>query len=217
MFSWFLDLLFPPFCTSCGQLGAFLCDVCETEIELIAQPLPLPSPAHLDQLRAAAWYQEPLKTLLHTYKYQSVKEIGVSLGEFLAQNQPIPIATCCTAVPLHRQRQRDRGFNQSEVIAQTYARALHLFYQPLLQRVRFTVAQAQLTDKNDRQKNITNCFQLSTPLQKLKPSWWTDLNAIVIVIDDVTTTGSTLNECARVLKESGFAGAVIGLTVAHGK
>lgn len=219
---WALDLLFPPMCTSCGSMGAYLCDDCEKKIEIIADPLPLSPTSPLTLLIASAWYQEPLKSLLHTYKYQSVRDIGSGLGKFMAKQLhtasfTLPTLQAITAVPLHPQRLRERGFNQAGIIAASLGLYLNTPYLPLLHRIRLTSPQAQLTNKMDRLTNIAHCFSLTPETAQALPNWWSNPQVTIAIVDDVTTTGSTLEECARALKASGFRGNFIGLAVAHGK
>ncbi len=159
---------------------------------------------------AAVSYEGPVRSLLHALKYQSVKAIGVYCGQLLFYTASIPSVNLVTAVPLHRDRQRWRGFNQSQVIAETLAKLLNVPYSNLLERHCFSKTQASLSDPQARLQNVAGSFKLSSSLIN------SDLNQEkILLIDDVTTTGATLNECAFVLKNAG-ATAVYGLTVAHG-
>lgn len=109
-------------------------------------------------------------------------------------------------VPLHRRRYLERGFNQAELLARAWSKHLSLpILKNVLVRSRSTQTQVGL-GRVERQKNLVGAFKLKQPLR----------NSQVILIDDVFTTGSTLQECARVLKEGG-AGEVWGVTVAREK
>jgi competence protein ComFC len=135
----------------------------------------------------------------------------------MAKQLMVSSLMCLTAVPLHPRRQRRRGFNQAEVIATTLSAQWHVPCIPLLVRSRFTKPQAQLSEKADRFANIADNFSLSPQPTAPLPAWWLDPKAVLAIVDDVTTTGATLEECARTLQTAGFAGHIIGLAVAHGK
>jgi competence protein ComFC len=108
-------------------------------------------------------------------------------------------------VPLHPARERERGFNQAGVLAETIGPALNGPVRPILQRVRFTTTQTAF-DRAERIQNLRHAFRLrrNADVRNLR----------VLLIDDVLTTGSTLSECARVLKENG-ARAVFAATAAR--
>jgi ComF family protein len=109
-------------------------------------------------------------------------------------------------VPLHRRRERERGFNQSAVLAGELAGRTHLEMREVLERRRYTATQTQL-DRRRRRQNLRDAFVLR------KNADVTDLN--ILLVDDVLTTGSTLDACAGVLREAGAA-SVRALTVARG-
>jgi ComF family protein len=97
-------------------------------------------------------------------------------------------------VPLHPARQRERGFNQASLLAELLGKQMSVEYQPLLERVRYTTTQTAL-DRAERIENLHNAFRLrkNADVRRLR----------VLLIDDVLTTGSTLSECARILKRAG--------------
>jgi ComF family protein len=97
-------------------------------------------------------------------------------------------------VPLHPARQRERGFNQASLLAKSLSAETSMASRPVLQRVRYTTTQTAL-DRSERMENLHNAFRLrkNADVRGLR----------VLLIDDVLTTGSTLSECARVLKRAG--------------
>ena len=116
------------------------------------------------------------------------------------------VQTCALPISLHKKRKRWRGFNQAEIIARELKNYFDIdMSTEKLIRIKHKKAQAKLGEE-ERKNNIKNCF-----------GWQGDrLNKRnIILVDDVVTTGSTLNECAKVLKENG-AGEVWGLVVAKG-
>jgi ComF family protein len=97
-------------------------------------------------------------------------------------------------VPLHPARERERGFNQASLLAELLSKQTSIRCRPLLQRIRYTTTQTAL-DRSERMENLHNAFRLRKKA---------DVRGLrVLLIDDVLTTGSTLSECARVLKRAG--------------
>ena len=138
--------------------------------------------------------------------------MGKWAADFLFTTTQIPLTTIVTAVPLHSRRQAKRGFNQAEEIAQELALLLHVPYQPLLDRQRPTLSQASQAHRHQRLTQLHDCFAMNSkaPLPAHAE------NVSVLLIDDVVTTGSTLNECAQVLKQNGY-GSIHALVLAHGQ
>ncbi len=168
------------------------------------------TPSYLDLLLACAQYSSPISNLIKELKYKHVKQISKTCAQLLYYSMKIPQADFITAVPLHFQRERERGFNQAELIAQHLAISVKTPYVQFLQKNIHTQNQASITSKKGRQENIQNVFSIKQSLEKQT------LSQKTLIVDDVTTTGSTLNECAKVLKSNGCF-SVIGLTVAHGQ
>lgn len=190
---------------------------------------------HLNGVWIAGDYENQLlATLIKNLKYRLLRGLADDLGEFISvflrslinrarlaknasseepENFTIPPRALLSLeqvilmpVPLHQKRYRWRGFNQAEAISRAISRRLSLNHRPdSLARVRHTPPQAKLNEK-DRLENVRECFRWSGP----------DLGgAHIILVDDVVTTGATLEECARELKAHG-AGEVWGLVAAKG-
>ncbi len=201
-------IMFPSFCVRCEQWGELLCDKCyETVDFLYDQPSPQLAPLYLDQVISACRYGGAIKALLKSLKYQSVIDAGRLCGRLLYHCTIIPPVDCITSVPIHPKRLRDRGFNQAQVIAQTLATLADLPYQDLLIRTVHGSHQASIKSRNERLNHVANHFSLNPSLSLPLPN-------TILLIDDVLTTGSTLNECARIVKANGCTTA-IGLTVAR--
>ena len=169
--------------------------------------LELENPA-LDQVIAGFEYSYAIKPLLHQLKYQSVRGIGRYLGDLLYCTTPLPPLDLIAAIPLHPKRQADRGFNQAQEIARQLSAHLGVAYIPLTRRLRASVSQASIRSRQQRLKNLEGMFGLVKSAPPLT-------GKTVLLVDDVCTTGTTLNECAKILKAAG-ANKVIGLVVAHG-
>jgi competence protein ComFC len=203
------DCLFPTFCCSCQKIGPYVCPQCYEQLTFFPLPLKLQLEENfLDEVIVATEYKKPITSLIYSMKYTSVRGICEYLGEFLHYTTNFPNPDVVTSVPLHKKRQQQRGFNQSEEIAKSFSQFSKIPYLPLLQRSRDTPNQASLTQKEERLKNLEAAFTFQLPKNSQLPQ-------SVLIIDDVITTGTTLNECAKVLKGKGVT-KVVGLTVAHG-
>jgi competence protein ComFC len=152
-----------------------------------------------------------LRVLIHRFKYGGEVWIGDLLSDFLMQGLRDSRLKGCSfdavvPVPLHPLRRREREFNQAEVLSRELARKSNLAFCDALERLRYTVTQTHF-DRRRRMQNLRDAFGLRrrAPVQEKD----------VLLVDDVLTTGSTLDECARVLLEAG-ARSVRALTVARG-
>lgn len=213
-FNFFLDVIFPPLCGGCQKLGTLLCTncyerLCFYPLEINISRLELTA-CYLDKIQAAVEYNESAKSVIATIKYRGVIDVAKVCGGVLYDTMDLPPIDCIVPVPLHRQREKDRGFNQAAVMAGALSQASNTPWFPLLERVKATTPQAGIADKQERLHRLENCFQISQKAAQ-RPA----LPPRVLLLDDVVTTGSTLNECARVLKQAGVKN-VYGLAFAHG-
>ncbi|PIR58754.1 MAG: hypothetical protein COU69_03770 [Candidatus Pacebacteria bacterium CG10_big_fil_rev_8_21_14_0_10_56_10] len=221
------DWLFPATCCHCGTYGRFLCANCYqlTTFEPLPVRLAL-DPLHLSQVIAMAKYAGPIKSMVIRMKYGQVKAVAADLAHLLYWTTAIPTADIITAVPMHPSKQRRRGFNQAELVAKALGTHLRIPYQPLLRKTIATAPQAKAVSRAARLKHLRHSFALNTdrsvvpakpteseqPRVPTKPS----TDSSVLLVDDIVTTGTTLNECARLLKNAGYR-RVFGLTLAHGR
>lgn len=219
-----LDLVFPPRCAACQRVGAVLCDDCLSRV----RPVPLPictrcgrpnqvaapcvdcrSDLHaVGAIRAVGTYSQPLSTAIHQFKYRGRRELGAPLGAMMAGYWLDRRVTVDLAipVPLHERRRQERGFNQARLLAEEFSlrTGLPLLASGVLRRHQDTGQQA-LLDAAERRTNVAGAFSWHGPqLGGLK----------VLLIDDVITSGSTVEACGRVLRAAG-AGKVWALTVAR--
>lgn len=223
------DLVLPKYCLHCGREGSWVCSRCQTLLNFKKQYclecktinktgnfcLSCQKKYNLDKVLIAGDYDNKLLAeLIKKLKYHFAKDIAKILAEFLKnfileyqkENDFNLKDFILIPVPLHKKRQNFRGFNQSKEITIIFSKFFNLEISTNnLIRIKNTKAQAKLNE-DERKNNIKNSFL------------WQGKNLQgqnIILIDDVVTTGATLNECARVLKNNG-AGEVLGLAVAKG-
>ncbi len=159
-----------------------------------------------DQALSVGYFEGPLREAIHRFKYSPCRSLGKPLAAWAAKHiRPVAV-DCIMPVPLHVSRLRQRGFNQALVLASELSTgfALPLVYDNLA-RVRPTRPQVELSGE-ERVKNVTGAFALRRPGEVRDRD--------VLLVDDVHTTGATMNECAAVLKDAGAA-RVTALTIAR--
>lgn len=223
-----LDLLFPPRCSGCRRAGYLLCPDCLRAMQPLNPPLcqrcgaPLGEQANmcvsglcsalrLRGLRSLNLYQGALRSAIHAFKYQGQQRLAEPLGLLLTQafRRYHMRADVLVPLPLHAQRQRERGYNQATLLARVCATHLKV---PCLEncviRQRATRAQVGLSGL-ERRQNVAGAFALApdAPARKLS-------GATVLLIDDVSTTGATLEACAEPFYAAGV-GEVWGLVLAR--
>ncbi|MCK6561470.1 ComF family protein [candidate division KSB1 bacterium] len=213
-----LDLVYPPSCVICAELevcaeNPFCCRRCWHRVEQAV----IPAGRHWQgetnenagiQGDYAAWfYRDEMTALIPSMKYHDRPALAGRLGQLAAVRLrtalltllPSPAEMAKTAlvpVPLHPRRRRERGFNQSLLIAQALGKSWGLRVLPAaLRRIRFTSSQVGLSAEQ-RSRNLAGAFKLGTPLPPTLRS--------VLVVDDVITTGATVNGCAAVLRLAGI-------------
>ncbi|PWB38524.1 MAG: phosphoribosyltransferase [Parcubacteria group bacterium] len=199
-----LDFIWPEFCLGCRKEGSLCCERCTEKLILLpATPEHWPDLPHpyFDACYISIDYENPLiQKLIKCYKYDYIQKISDILTALLYQQAlqlNLPDNTVITNVPLHHRRQRERGFDQTEVLAKKLAARLSLTYIPLLKRIRKTKSQAKLA-KLERKNNVAGAFAVSGAAPRLTR------RGPILLIDDVATTGATLNEAAGVLKDYGY-------------
>ncbi len=208
--TFFLDLIFPIDCLGCGKEGEWVCGDCKKNIRPDRHSLRGES---LDKIFSFYSYDsEIVKELIHGLKYRFVEDLAAPLGDLLVGELEkvrgqIGQPDFIVPVPLHEKRLLERGFNQSELLA---IKISERFGWPVenmvLTRSRATASQVDF-DEEGRKKNIGGAF-FAADREKI-------LNKKIVLVDDVTTTGATMEECARVLKRVG-AREVLGVAFAKG-
>jgi ComF family protein len=226
---WLVDWLYPPRCRACagrihGRDAEYFCSVCRSQVQIVAHPLcpicgrPFPDASGDDHTcgpcltrepqytRARAWAcypreeseEHPLRQVVQRFKYGCKVSLGKPLGRLLAlgcrdfiQGSHFDLIL---PVPLHPKRLRWRGFNQSALLARQVSRAYGVPMDPfVLLRTKETLPQTQLSEE-ERRRNVRGAFELN-------PQRSVDGKKILLV-DDVYTSGATVNECSRMLNRA---------------
>lgn len=229
------DLLYPLHCAICGvgvtEGGSRpICLTCKSKIRRVQNPCCLicshPFDAimdsavcpncqdrelHFESAVAVIRNGHSIREIIHRVKYSGQRELIGLLSDWIVEglNDPrlkIDLADAFIPVPLHPLRLRERGYNQAELLARSLARASGKPCRNLLKRNRATTTQTQF-DRKQRMRNLRDAFEL------IQNADVTDLD--LILVDDVLTTGATLDECARVLMIAG-ASSVRAITVVRG-
>ncbi len=165
-------------------------------------------PLEIDGIRAPYRMEGAVRSAVHALKYQNVRALATTLGwllaGFIVDNDLS--ADVLVPVPLHPRRERSRGYNQSLLLASGAGKILGVPVEAkALRRLRATASQARSTDEKERWANVAGAFKASSAIVQ---------GQRVLVIDDVCTTGATLEACSIALREAG-AMSVWGLTLAR--
>jgi ComF family protein len=194
-----------PFCAKCSQpfagaiIDSFTCANCEGRV------------LHFDAAVSAYRSRGVVRKVIHDFKYGRHLHLRHLAGRWLTEALNDPRLTgrrfrLIVPVPLHPARKRERGFNQAELLGRELHRACGVPLGDVLQRIRYTTTQTQF-DRSERMENLRGAFRLrdGCDVQGFR----------ILLVDDVLTTGSTLSECASVLKKAG-AISVHAATAARG-
>ena len=203
-----LDLLFPPRCVFCRRLlrrgEEGICSRCQQELPWALGAEAEQTGEFFSLCASPLWYQDQVRASFHRYKFKGVRGYSRTYGRLVAQCVQDHLAgryDLITWVPLSRARLRQRGYDQAMLLASAAALELDDVAAETLRKVRDTEAQSGL-GKNDasRRANVLSAYQVTDPALVE--------GRRVLLIDDVVTTGSTLSECARVLRTAGAADVV---------
>ena len=223
-----VDLVLPPLCFGCGArlpasqkylcaqcLAAIqkqdedICDVCGSSLSGGHCPFCLDTEALFWLARAPYMYLGGIRNLIHSFKYESYPMIGKwfahAMADVIDSEPSFQDCDVITPVPLHFVRKRERGYNQSEIIARELSKLVGIDYAVLCKRHRHTKSQTHL-NKQEREHNLDRAFSLCRGKDVA--------NAKVLLIDDVFTTGTTVNKISELFLENG-ASSVSVLTAAR--
>ena len=226
IFDTLVDILYPRRCPVCSEIviprGALACEDCRSKLILIEEPKckKCGKPMEVEEIEFcydcerknhhyskgfALWlYNKELKKSLIEFKYHNRKEYGVFYVEELIKkyrDEIIEIAPdILVPVPIHRHKQNQRGYNQADILAKEIGKRLNIaVLSNLLKRDKYTLPQKQLNDK-ERLKNLEKAFSFCED-EELK---WNKEIRRVLLVDDIYTTGSTIEACTNILLKNGI-------------
>ena len=219
-----VDFFFPKQCVGCGKAGAFFCSNCMEKLPRLSPPIcpkcgkPEASgimcprcrqaKSEIDGIRSPFLFDNVMRKAIHQFKYYNLKAISSCLAQLLADylvTNPLP-GEVLVPVPLHPKRLKQRGYNQSSLLARELSKLVNLpVIENCLIRAKPGQPQVKTSSVEERQKNVIDAFVGRDERVSGKQ---------IILIDDVCTSGATLESCARALKDRG-AFSVWGLTLAR--
>ncbi|MBI2068731.1 MAG: ComF family protein [Candidatus Yanofskybacteria bacterium] len=205
------DAIFPIRCVGCGAYDTYFCAACLAEVK-IKNDAELVGAIHV--FSAANYSDKLIQRALKVFKYGFVRDMAGPLVEIVRTYvDNIPVISSgllrgnplVVPVPLHKKRLNWRGFNQSEILAEKIAGFYGLEVGNILFRNKKRKPQADIEDRESRMNNVADSFACSANINGRN----------VVLVDDICTTGATLNECAKVLAANG-AGKISALVIARG-
>jgi ComF family protein len=219
----FLDLLLPLKCLGCGREGDLICPSCRQSLPMMRLPLCqrcgatsnegnlchscVNYPLTIDGIRSAFIFQGAVRQAILQLKYRHLKAAAAPLSQLLAEylgSHPLK-GEVIIPVPLHPKRLRERGYNQASLLAKELSKLTGLpVVEDTLIRVKDAAPQARTISAIQRRRNVQDAFTCHQGLEGRQ----------ILLVDDVCTTGATLDACATALKEAG-ASSVWGLTLAR--
>lgn len=209
-----LNVLFPVKCIVCEKKDIVFCDEC------IEEHVHVQESSNSKIISIFNYKDKVIKDAIWKLKYTGNKKIGVIFGQVLHDKILEDISEqkifsnftnpLLVPIPLHKKRLRERGFNQSELTARVMsiidAEESFSFAPNVLYKIKDTPSQAHIKDKNKRLKNLSGCFSVKDKSLVQGKN--------IILIDDITTTGATIHEATKTLRNAG-ANQVIAFTIAH--
>ena len=212
IFDYILSLIYPPKCVFCGTVidKSDICEECEktlpyTKGESIYQKFPF-----VDKCISPLYYKDYVRRAVLRFKFAGCSSYSRRLGGIMSEcaenNLDCGSIDMVSCIPLSRKRMHDRGYNQAELLAKEISKKVGVEYLPTLKKIRHNTAQSTIKDSKQRAANVIGAYRV-IDAEEVKGKY-------ILLVDDVVTTGSTVSECARILKKSG-AKAVYCVTLAR--
>ena len=213
-----IRLIYPAKCMVCDTIlndnaVLYLCESCKKNLPRYQREFrksaELP---YLDGIFAAFYYKNGVDTAIHNMKFKNQPKLAQTIGSLVCEEMlkhgPLPDFDYIVPVPMHPKKKRQRGYNQAELVAKEEARILEKEIRTdILLKIQNTKPQI-LLKREERLRNLEGAFKVNDNniIEK-------NHNKHILLVDDVLTTGTTINTCARILKESGFS-SVYALVIA---
>lgn len=207
-----MDAIFPIRCVGCGVYDTYFCAAC---LDGVKKRKDLERIGSVTIFVATDYNNRLIEKALKVFKYGFVRDVAEPLAEIMRSSIdgiPVPIRSgilsgkpMLVPVPLHKKRLNWRGFNQSEILAEKIAGFYGFEVGNILIRSKNRKPQADIEDRENRMDNIKDSFECPTNINGRN----------IVLVDDICTTGATLNECAKTLLSKG-AGKISALIIARG-
>ena len=197
-----LDLFFPPKCPFCGKVldHAGICPACEKALPWTEEGAGVRELPGGVRCAAPLWYEGKVREGLLRFKFQGARAAAGPLGELVARCAAERFSGAfdvVTWVPVSRRRLRSRGYDQARLLAESACRLWEVRPAQLLQKITDNPAQSGLTEEAARRANVLGVYEAAEP-ERIQ-------GCRILLVDDICTTGATLAECARTLRDAGAA------------
>lgn len=197
-----LDLFFPPKCPFCGKVldHAGICPACEKALPWTEEGAGVRELPGGVRCAAPLWYEGKVREGLLRFKFQGARAAAGPLGELVARCAAERFSGAfdvVTWVPVSRRRLRSRGYDQARLLAESACRLWEVQPEQLLQKITDNPAQSGLTEEAARRANVLGVYEAAEP-ERIQ-------GCRILLVDDICTTGATLSECARTLRDAGAA------------
>lgn len=207
----FLDLLFPPRCAICARVGVRgICPACEKALPYADRPLHEGAP--FGRCVAPLRYDGVVREALLRYKFRGGRSACIGFGQLVARAAAEQFSgefDLVTYVPVSAQRLRERGYDQSRLLAREAAKCWDTRPLTLLRKIADTPPNSSLRSPEERRGNVLGAYE-AADADRIR-------GARILLVDDILTTGATLGECVRVLTDAGAAGVVCAVAAAAEK
>lgn len=192
----FLDILFPKKCLNCGKQGNYLCETCLLKYNLKFKIFKISKKSY-EYFMYLDEYKNDIRTKILKFKFYDASYMNEFFLGFLDNKSCDFLKTfdVIIPVPMHKEKKKRRGYNQTELISENLSKKINVKYLPnVLMKIKINKTQSLLS-KVERIENVKNVFEIKNP-EKIN-------GKNIILIDDIFTTGVTIEECSKILKNKG--------------
>lgn len=212
IFDYILSLIYPPKCVFCGKVidKSDICSECEKTLPCTKGDSVYQKFLFVDKCISPLYYKDYVRRAVLRFKFSGCscysRRLGAIMSECAENNLDCGSIDMISCIPLSKKRLHDRGYNQAELLAREISKAVDVKFVPTLKKIKNNTAQSTIRDAKLRAKNVVGVYTVTDP-EMVKGKY-------ILLVDDVVTTGSTVSECARMLKKAG-AKAVYCITLAR--
>ena len=212
IFDYILSLIYPPKCVFCGKVidKSDICSECEKTLPYTKGDSVYQKFLFVDKCISPLYYKDYVRRAVLRFKFSGCscysRRLGAIMSECAENNLDCGSIDMISCIPLSKKRLHDRGYNQAELLAREISKTVDVKFVPTLKKIKNNTAQSTIKDAKLRAKNVVGVYTVTDP-ETVKGKY-------ILLVDDVVTTGSTVSECARMLKKAG-AKAVYCITLAR--